>query len=128
MALTLPTASRNAMCDALVDLIDAGSTDPNGDLVIGTTGLGTTLVTCGFSSTAFGAAASGVATAAAISDGTAVATGTAAEAKMVDKDNSDVITGLTVGTSGQDINLSSVSISTSDIVSISSLTVTQPAS
>ena len=38
MATTLSTAGRNAACDAIVDLIDVGSTDANGDLVIQTSG------------------------------------------------------------------------------------------
>lgn len=128
MALTLSTAARNAACDAVVDLIDGGSANPTGALVIGTTGMGTTLVTCNFSNPAFGAAATGVATANAISDGTAVATGTAAEANIVDRDAASIITGLTVATSAANVNLSSTGISTNDVVSITSGTVTMPAS
>lgn len=126
MALTLSTAARNAACDAVVDLIDGGS--GAGYLEIGTTGMAASLVQCDFSDPAFGAAAAGVATANAISDGTATGAGTAAEARIRDSDDTDIITGLTVGTSGSNINLSSTSISVSDVISITSGTITMPAS
>jgi hypothetical protein len=128
MALTLTTGARNAAANAVVDLIDVGSADATGDIVIGTTGMGSTLVTLTFSNPAFGNAATGVATASAITTGTCVAAGTAAEAKLRDRDNADVITGLTVGTSGSNINLSSLAFNISDTVAISSMTWTQPAS
>lgn len=126
MALTLPTASRNAMCDALVDLIDGGSGD--GYIEIGTSGMAVTLVKNNFSDPAFGGTATGIATANVIDDGTATGTGTAAEARIRDSDDTDIITGLTVGTSATDVVISSTSIATNDIVSYSSMTVTQPAS
>ena len=126
MALTLPTASRNAMCNALVDKVDDGAGD--GYLEIGTTGMGTTLVSQNFSDPAFGDAATGVATANAIDDGTATATGTAAEARIRDSDANDIITGLTVGTGSEDIVLNTTSITNGDKVEITSMTVTMPAS
>ena len=126
MALTLPTNVRNAMCDACVDLLDAGSGAAG--LRIGTAGMAADLVECTYSDPAYGASATGVATASAITDGTATGAGTAAEAVMEDSDNNAVISGLTVGTSASDINLSSVGIAVDDIVSITSQTVTQPAS
>jgi hypothetical protein len=126
MALTLSTAARNAACNAVVDLIDAGG--GAGYIEIGTAAMAAVLVKNNFSATAFGNAATGVATAAAISDGTATGTGTAAEARIRDFAAADIITALTVGTSGSNINLSSVSISTSDVVSITSGTITMPAS
>ena len=128
MALTLSTAARNAACDAVVDLIDGGSGDATGDIQIGTSGMGTILVTNNFSNPAFGAAAAGVATAAAISDGTAGNTGTAAEASIRDRDNTDVITGLTVGTGSEDVVLNTTSITSGDTVAYSSGTITMPAS
>jgi hypothetical protein len=84
MAYRLGTTARNAACDGIVDGIDAGGT---GTIMIRTTGQptnvsdspgGVLLGTCTFSATAFGAAATGVATAAAItSDTSADASGTA---------------------------------------------------
>lgn len=128
MALTLATAVRNAAADAVVDLIDAGSTDATGDLGIYTTAFGTLLALPLFANPAFGAAASGVATANAITDdSSADATGTAAVLRIRDRDNTNLIDG-SVGTSGEDLNLNTTSITTGDVVSITSATITMPAS
>jgi len=82
------TAAKNAACDAIVDLVDAGSTNPEGKLVIKDGA--TTLVECEMSNPAFGAASSGTATAGAISDGTAVADGTADNYSVVDRDETEI--------------------------------------
>lgn len=125
MALTLSTALRNAACDAIVDTIDQGS--GAGKLKFYTSGAAL-LVTLTFSDPAFGGAAAGVATANAITDGTATGAGTADNASITDSADTVLISGLTVATSAANINLSSVSISINDVVSITSMTVTMPAS
>lgn len=59
------------------------------------------------------------------SDTSADATGTAAAARIrTSSGGTDIITGLTVGTSGADINLDSVSITSGQTVTISSATIT----
>ena len=58
------------------------------------------------------------------SDTSADGTGTAAAARIRDSDNNDVVTGLTVGTSGTDVILDSVSITTGQTVTINSATLT----
>lgn len=126
MAITLTTAARNAMANALVDLVDAGSTDANGDLVIMTSG-DVEVATLALSNPAFGAAASGVCTASAITSDSSATGGTAALHMFRDRNNTEVWRG-TVGTSGADLNLSSVAIGAGDTVEVSSYTVTQPAS
>lgn len=123
MAITISTAGRNAMCNALVDLVD--NSGP-GNLVIMTSG-DVEVATLALSATAFGAAATGVATAASISDDTSATGGTAALHKFEDGTNAEIWRG-TVGTSGADLNLSSVSIGVGDTVSVSAYTVTMPAS
>lgn len=55
---------------------------------------------------------------------TATGTGTAAKAQIKTSGGSAHITGLTVGTSGSDINLDSVSITTGQSVTLSSATIT----
>lgn len=85
----------------------------------------TLLATFTFSATAFGAdSLSGgfeQATASfAASTVTAVATGTAAFARMLKSDGTTVIADLTVGTSGADINLNSVAITNGGNVTLTS--------
>jgi len=76
---------------------------------------------------AFPAAASNVLTANAITqDASANATGTATWFRMVKSDGTTVLMDGTVGTSGCDLNLNSVSIVAGGTVSVSSLTITQP--
>lgn len=126
MAITMTTAARNAAADGVVDLVDQGA--GAGKLKIYTTGLGTLLATLTMSDPAFGAAATGVATANAItSDTSADATGTAAEFTMTDSDDVEIFRG-SVGTSGADLNLNTVSITAGVEVSVTSFTYTQPAS
>lgn len=124
----IATGVRNSMCDALVDAIDAGTTDAAGDFQIYTAAFGTLLAELAFSNPAFGAAATGTATANSITDdSSANATGTAAVCRIRDRDNATVFEG-TVGTTGADLNLNTTSITSGDTVSISSMTVTMPAS
>jgi hypothetical protein len=126
MGITLTTAARNAACNAIVDLVDVGSTDANGDLVIMTSG-DVEVATLAMSNPAFGAAATGVATASAISDDTSATGGTAALHKIQDRDNTEIWRG-TVGAGSGDLDLSSVTIGAGDTVSVSSYTLTVPAS
>jgi hypothetical protein len=121
---TLETAARNAACNAIVDLIDAGS--GAGTLVFETSA-DAEVATLTFSDPAFGNAATGTATAGAITSDTSAAGGTIAQASAYDSDDNKVIE-FTCGTSGADINLSSLSITAGDTVSCSSLTITVPAS
>lgn len=126
MAITLSTAARNAMADALVDLVDGGSTDANGDLEIMTSG-DVEVATLELSNPAFGGAANGVATASAISDDTNATGGTAALHRFKDRDNNEVWRG-NVQTSGGDLNLSTLTIPAAGTVQVTAYTVTQPAS
>jgi hypothetical protein len=79
MAVTLTTAARNAACNAIVDLVDAGAGDST--LVLYLANASTEVATLTFAATAFGNAATGVATAAAIASDTS-ATGNAAAAEV----------------------------------------------
>lgn len=127
----ITNAVASAMCNALVDLLDNGylriydGTIPtNADTAIGAQVL---LAELRFNATAFGAASNGVATANAFTaDSSANATGTASWFRALQSDGSTVIMDGTVGTSGDDLNLNTVSIVTGAAVSISSMTVTMP--
>lgn len=124
----ISTTVRNAMCDALVDAYDTGSTDAAGAYNGHTAAYAALLFECALSNPAYGAASTGVATANSISDDTSANnTGTAAVGRAQDRDNATVHD-FTIGTSGEDLNLNTVSITTGDTVSISSATITMPAS
>lgn len=127
MAITLSTSARNAACDAIVDLVDNGTTDANGDLVFMTSG-DVEVATLAFSDPAFGASSSGVATANAITSDTDATGGTAALFKVVDRDNTEVWRG-TVGTigSGADLEISVTSIGAGDTIEVLDFTFTVPA-
>ncbi len=133
----LNTGPRNAIVDALVDLIDAGA--GAGTIKIYTTGSGrpagpataitdqVLLATLTFSDPAFGSAAAGSASASAItSDSSADATGTATWARIADS-NGLAIVDVEVGTAGADINFNSVAFTAGSTVAITSMTVSKAA-
>jgi hypothetical protein len=88
------------------------------------------LAECLLTNPAFGAASTGVCTAAAIAQGTVAGSGnpsTIAVALFRDRDDAEIFR-CAVAASGSDINLSSVSVNDDDTIDITSLTYTQPAS
>lgn len=135
MAFRLSTAARNAACNGIVDLIDQGSgagllrirtgAQPTN---VGDAESGTLLGTLTFSDPAFGAAATGVATASAItSDTSADASGTAGHFRVLDSDS----TALADGTCGQgsgDMSFDNSTIVSGGVIACSSFTVTVPIS
>jgi hypothetical protein len=121
MAITHGAAVRDAVCNAVVDAIDLGTPGP-AKLVFQTAG-SVACATLPLASPAFGNASSGSAVANAITSDTAAAGGTTTKFVILDKSGNTIIAG-SVGTSGSDINLSSVNIGAGDTVSVSSLTYT----
>lgn len=85
----------------------------------------TLLATLTFSATAFGNASAGVATANSITAGTAGNTGTATFARCLSSGAAAVLD-CSVGTSGADINLNDVAITSGGTVSVTSYTVSMP--
>lgn len=126
MAVTHPTAVRNTLADAIGTLANAGAAAPK--VVIGTSSLA--LPATGILATItlggdFGAASSGVISATGAS-ATASASGTAAKCIVTDSNNNAVFNGA-VSTSGAEVNLSSLSITSGDTITISgSVTYTAP--
>lgn len=124
MAVTHETTLRNEIADLVVDKLDAGTTDANGDLAFLASN-DAAVATLGLSAPAFGDAASGVATANAISDDTNAAGGTIAKAELRDRDNTArVFASVGATGSGEDIELSSVDVAAGDKVTMNSLTYT----
>jgi hypothetical protein len=116
------TAKTNRMT-AVRDTIDAGAAP--GVLQIGTAGMATVLAEFTLNDPC-GTVTGSVLTFSGFpkSDTAANATGTAAAARIRDSDANDVVTGLTVGTTGADINLDSVSITAGQTVTLNSFTLT----
>ncbi len=124
-AVTHPVAVRNAIADLVVDRIDAGA--GAGILEFQTSG-DVEVATLTFSDPAFGAAASGTATASAITSDTSATGGTIAKARAKDSVATECFAcSVTATGGGGDIELSSVVISAGQTVSLSSLTYTAPA-
>lgn len=135
MAMRLSTAARNGGCNGIVDLIDAGA--GAGTLAVrtgaqptnvGDADTGTLLGTLTFSDPAFGNAATGVATASAItSDTSADASGTAGHFRVKDSDGNIIFDG-TCGQGSGDMNFDNNVIVSGGVIAATAMTVTVPIS
>lgn len=135
MAYRLSTDTRNKACDAVVDDIDAGA--GAGTIAIrsgaqptnvGDADTGTLLGTLTFSDPAFGAAATGVATANAItSDTNADASDTAGHFRIKDSDGNIHSDG-TCGQGSGDLSFDNAVIVAGGTIAIQTFTVTVPIS
>jgi hypothetical protein len=125
----LSNVAANAEADAVAGLLDDGylriydGTQPtNADTAVGAQVL---LAELRFNATAFGAAAAGVATANAFTqDASANATGTATWFRALQSDGTTVMFDGSVGTSGANLNLNSVSIVAGVAVNVTGFTFT----
>lgn len=131
MTVKIGTALRNALADAAAARLNSGTivfrtgsppTNP------GDSDSGTLLATCTFSSTAFGSAASGVATANSITPDTSIdATGTAGHFRL--KTSGAVVDFQgTAGEAAEDCVFNDADLVIGGTVTITSLTITMPAS
>ena len=137
MATRISNAAAQAACNAIVDLIDAGT--PPGLLRIYSgsaptnvedSATGDLLAELTFSTTAFGSASDAnpgaTATAATITgDSSANNSGDAGYFRIVNAAGTAIIQG-SVGTSGADLNLTSIAIVATEPVNVTSLTFTVP--
>jgi len=134
----IATDARNAACDGVVDLIDAGTGAGRIEIRTGApptnvndASSGTLLATLTFSATAFGSAATGVATANSItSDTSADASGDAGYFRIYEGaagDTSAICQG-TAGDSGDtpDLEFDDKAIVAGGTVAITSMTITMP--
>lgn len=124
MATTLSTAARNAACDAVVDLVDAGV--GAGKIRIKSAG-GTVIAEVSLGDPAFGAAASGVATANGLplSGAGVAAAGAGTDAATFDVTDSANTVVWSGGTA--ELGLDNVSIADGQTVTVNTCTHTQPA-
>ena len=120
MAVTYSNTVKNARLQAVIDAIGNG-----GLLKIGTTGMATTLATIPLANPSF-TLGTGTMTLAGtpLTDTAADATGAAAAAQITTSGGTVIIDGLTVGTSGSNINLNSTAIQVNQEVRITSGTIT----
>ena len=123
MAATYSTTAKVARQNAVVTQIGV-----SGKLEIGTAGMAQILATITLDATAGTVAGAGVLTLSGFPKSvSATADGTAAAARIRTSADADVITGLTVGTTGSDINLDNTSIASGQQVTISSFVITHTA-
>lgn len=137
MATRIPTNSRNAAADAVVDRLDAGAGAGKVRIYTGSqpasandAATGTLLVDIPLNDPAFGAAATGVATMddTPTPSANAGATGTAGWFRALDSDDNTVIDGSVTATGGGgDMELNTTSLVSGVAVSITAWTVTMPA-
>lgn len=120
MSVNYTTAVKNARLDAVTTAIGT-----SGKLEIGTSAMAAVLATITLNATAAAAASGGVLTFSGFPKTVAAsASGTAAAGRIRTSANTDIITGLTVGTSASDIVLDSTAITSGQNVTINSATIT----
>lgn len=131
MTVALNDALRNRQVDSIGSDLDSGFIDiytgsqpsPN------TSPTGTLLVSCALNSDAYAAASGGVAAKNGTIVGTAVAAGTAGYAQQRNAANTRWMYGSVTATGGGgDVELETTTIGIGDVVTITTSTITQPAS
>ena len=126
MSIIKSTSARNAACDAVVDLIDIGSTYAQGSLKIYDSD-SSVLVSLNMSNPAYGDATAGISTAASITDSTAFADGTATSFSIFDRDGTSVFDGtVTTLGGGGDLELNPNYLVSDATISIDSASFTVP--
>jgi hypothetical protein len=133
---THSAALRNAQADAVTARVDAGAAAGRLRIYTGskpatpeTAASGTLLADIALNDPAFGSAASGVATLDVTpepTDASANATGTAGYARFTDSDGNGALD-CSVGTSGAEVNLNTLSVVSGVAVTVTSCTYTVPA-
>jgi hypothetical protein len=126
MAVTYTTAVKNARLTAVEVAIDAGG--GVGRLEIGTAAMASILCTIPFNATS-GTVSGGVLTFTGFpkSDTNAANSGTAAAARIRTYAATDIVTGLTVGTSATDIVIDNTTIVAGQTITVNSATITHAA-
>lgn len=125
MSVSYAMATKNTRMNDVINAIDGQS--GNGYIEIGTAGMAIVLVQISLQKPSFTENNGVITMAGAPKSGVAGASGTAAVAEILDGSGTVQISGLTVGTSGTDIVLSSTAISSGQTVTLNSATITHSA-
>ena len=121
MSVSHGTATRTALCNAAVDRIDLGGGGTGLGKLKFLTALDVVLCTITLPNPAFGAASGAAALLLGVPlTGTVTVAGTCSAFYFTDSADTTVIAG-SVGTSGQDINLSSVTVAVNDVIQLDSI-------
>lgn len=117
---TITTDGKNGALNGIADLLNGGK------LKIGTTSMASTLATFTLTNPSESGITGGVLTFDFDPDisATAAATGTAAAATLTQSDDTVIVSGMTVGTSGTDVVLDNTSINSGQTVTIATATLT----
>jgi hypothetical protein len=122
MTVSYSATLKNTRMQDVINAIDGQAAV--GTIEIGTAGMATVLVIISLQKPSFNQA-SGVITMLGVPlSGTATAGGTAASARIKDGSGTIQVSGLTVSTTGADINLNSVTINNGQVVTLNSGTIT----
>jgi hypothetical protein len=122
LAVNYIASLKTTRMNAVVAAIDANASPAT--LEIGTAGFAAVMVSIVLGDPSFSVAGDVMTMLGVPKSGAASATGTAASARIKDGGGTNIVTGLTVGTSGMDLNLNSNSITSGQTVTISSGTIT----
>ncbi len=123
MAIVLETAVRNTLADAIDTQINTGVTQSGGKLVIETVA-DAEISLHRFADPAFGSPSTGVITANSLPiDDTSATAGTAAQYSIFNRQDVKQLEGV-VSVSGDDLDLSSLSVGAGDTVSLTAFTIT----
>ena len=126
MAIVMETPLRNALAQAIIDEIDAGVAVAQGYMLIETSADAEVARLDFNAPPSFGAPASGTITLNGTpKQDTTAAGGTAAQFSIYDRDNTKQLEGV-VAVSGQDLDLSSLSVGIGDTVELTSFSITVP--
>jgi hypothetical protein len=122
MTVSYAAGLKNTRMQDVINAIDGQAAV--GTIEIGTSGMATTLCVISLQRPSFSMTAGVITMLGVPLSGTATAGGTAASARIKDGSGGIQVSGLTVGTSGADINLNSVTINNGQVVTLNSGTIT----
>jgi hypothetical protein len=122
VAVNYAASLKSARMQEVIAALDANAAPAT--LEIGTAAMAAVLVVITLSDPSFTESGGTITMSGVPKNGVASAGGTAAAARLKDGGGTVIISGLTVGTSGSDINLNNTTISSGQTVTISSGTIT----